>query len=190
MKALVLPLLACSAAVFAAPLEKLADFELSDQHGELRSLRFPKSKVTVLTIADRKGSDQLKLWVQRVYDRYGRRVDIDGIADVSIIPAPLHGLFRRAFKKKLSYSVMLDWDGSVVRKLDPKSGVANLYVIDQCGRIVKQLSGAVNDESFRELSREVDRGIADTPRCSEDKRDYSAPSTRHTLNSSTTYSLR
>jgi hypothetical protein len=34
---------------------KLADFELRDQHGTSRTYRFPKAKVTVMTLADQKG---------------------------------------------------------------------------------------------------------------------------------------
>jgi hypothetical protein len=164
MKALMLSLLAFSVAAVAAPVEKLTAFELSDQHEKLRSYRFPKSKVTVMTIADHKGSDELEPWVQRLYNRYGKRIDIDGIANVSMIPAPFQGMFRRAFKKELTYSVMLDWGGSVVRQFGYNEGVVNLYVVDRCGRIVKRLSGAVSDDAFRELTREIDCAIADTSR--------------------------
>jgi hypothetical protein len=160
MKAVMFWLLAFSAAAAAAPFERLTDFQLSDQHKKLRSYRFPKSKVTVMIIADHKGSVQLEPWVQRVYDRYGKRIDIDGIADVSVIPAPFQDMFCRAFKKELTYSVMLDWEGSVVRQFGYNEGVVNLYVVDRRGRIVKRLSGAISDNAFHELTREVDRAIA------------------------------
>ena len=60
-------LLCCSstALALAAPSRKLADFELTDQDARLRSYRFPKAKVTVMTVADHKGSDQLAPWIQR-----------------------------------------------------------------------------------------------------------------------------
>ena len=56
---------------------------------------------------------------------------------------------------------MLDWDGSVVKQFAYEKDVANIYVIDRGGSIVKQLTGAVNDKALRELFREIDRAIAD-----------------------------
>lgn len=144
----------------AAPVAKLSDFELADQHAKSRSYRFPKTKVTVMTVADHKGSDQLGPWIQRLYDRYGKRIDIDGVADVSMIAKPFQGIFRSAFRQQLTYSVMLDWNGSVVRQFDYTKGVANIYIIDRAGGIVRQLTGPVSDESLREACREIDRAIA------------------------------
>ncbi len=102
-------------AAIAAPMEKIADFELTDQDAKTRAYNFPKAKVTAMTIADRDGSAQLAPWVQLLYDRYGKQIDIDGIADVSMIAKPFRGIFRAAFRKQLAYSVMLDWDGLVVK---------------------------------------------------------------------------
>ena len=145
----------------AAPVEKLADFELTDQDAKPRAYRFPKSKVTLMTVADHKGSSQLAPWIQRLHDRYEKRIDIDGVADVSMIPKPFHNLFREAFRKQLTYSVMLDWSGAVVKQFAYEKGVANLYVIDRRGRIVKRITGPVSDEAARALFREIDRAIAD-----------------------------
>ena len=97
-------------------MAELNDFELTDQEAKKRIYRFPKTKITVMTVADRKGADQLAPWIQRVYDRYQNQIDIDGIADVSMIPNLFQPILRDAFKKRLEYSVMLDWDGSVVKQ--------------------------------------------------------------------------
>ena len=96
------------------------------------------------------------------HDRYQKKIDIDGVADVSKIPKPLHAIFRAAFRKQLTYSVMLDWGGSVVKQFGYSKGVANLYVIDRTGRIMKQFSGPVSDAAERELTREIDRAITGT----------------------------
>lgn len=153
--------LCSSALVVAAEPEKIRDFELTDQHGAARAYRFPKDKVTVMTLADHKGSDQLEPWIQRVFDRYGKRIDIDGVADMSTVPKPLRGMIQNAFRKKLTYSVMLDWTGPVVRQFPARKGVANIYVIDRRGRIVAQLSGAVTDDAARSLFTEIDRAMGD-----------------------------
>jgi hypothetical protein len=146
-----------TAAIAAAPVERLSDFELTDQNAKTRSYRFPKAKVTVMTVADHKGSDQLAPWIQRLYDRYGTRIDIDGVADVSMIPEPFHAMFREALRKRLTYSVMLDWEGSVVKEFGYTKGVANIYAIDRCGRIVQQVTGPMREAAARELFDEIDR---------------------------------
>lgn len=151
--------LALCAAAIAGPVEKLSDFELSDQHQKARAYRFPKAKVTVITVADHKGSEQLAPWIQGVRDRYGERVDIDGVADMSSVPGALQGIVRRSFKKQLAYSVMLDWEGAVVKQFGYQKGVANIYVIDRNGRIVKHMSGPVSDIGAKELFGAIERAI-------------------------------
>jgi hypothetical protein len=142
-------------------MAKLSHFELTDQEAKKRIYRFPKTKVTVMTVADRKGADQLAPWIQPVYDRYQNQIDIDGIADVSMIPKLFQPILREAFKKRLEYSVMLDWGGSVVKHFAYKKNVANIYVIDRGGRIVQRLTGAVRNEALRALFRAIDAAIAD-----------------------------
>ena len=156
-----LALLALHTAALAAPLEKLTDFALTDQEAKPRSYHFPKTKVTVMTVADHKGSEQLASWIQPIRERYEKRIDIDGVADVSVIPKAFQNMFRNAFRKKLTYSVMLDWEGSVVKQFGYKKGVANIYLIDCAGRIVKQMNGAVSDAGAQEFFKEIDRVIAD-----------------------------
>lgn len=162
MRLFTLSTLALSASVLAGPVAQLSDFELTDQDAKVRTYRFPKDRVTVMTVADHKGSDQLPVWIQRLHDRFGKRIDIDGIADVSMIPRPFHGIFREAFRKKLTYSVMLDWGGSVVKKFGHSKGVANLYVIARDGRILRHMAGPYNEESAQVLYGVIERAM-DSP---------------------------
>ena len=46
---------------------------------------------------------------------------------------------------------MLDWHGSVVKRLEDEPGAANIYVIDRRGTILKQITGPVNAVSEQEL---------------------------------------
>ena len=159
MKPAILNLLLLGSISFAAPPDKLAGFELSDQDEKARSYRFPKAKVTVMSVADHKGSEQLAPWIQQIHDRYGTRVDIDGIADVSMIAKPFQGIFRAAFRKQLARSVLLDWGGEVVKQFDYKKGVPNLYVIDRKGQIVGRASGTATDDAVATFAREIDRAM-------------------------------
>ncbi|HET9524432.1 MAG TPA: hypothetical protein VFO90_09370 [Terrimicrobiaceae bacterium] len=151
-----------SAAVASSP-QSLGDFELADQNAVTRSYRFPKVKVTAMTVADRKGSQQLAPWIQRLYTRYAKRIDIDGIADVSGIPKPLRGMVSEVFRKNLTHSVMLDWGGSIVNRFGYERGVANIYLIDRRGRILKHVAGPVNDIAELELFQAIDRAITNSP---------------------------
>jgi glycosyl transferase family 21 len=144
----------------ASPPEQLSDFALSDQNSVFRRNSFPKQKVTAMTVADRAGSEQLEPWIRSLYERYGSRIDIDGVADVSTVPKPLHGVVHALFRKRLTHSVMLDWHGSVVKRLEYEPGAANIYVIDRRGTILKQITGPVNAVSEQELFRIIDRAIA------------------------------
>lgn len=155
-------LLFLSAAAFGAPVERLTNFELTDQHLNLRSYRFPKTRVTVMTIADHKGSDQLAPWIQQLHDRYQKKIDIDGVADVSNVPKPLQAFLRATFRNQLAYSVMLDWDGTVVRQFAYRRGVANIYVIDRRGRIVNQTTGPVSVGALLLIARAIDNAILDS----------------------------
>jgi hypothetical protein len=145
----------------ASPPRQLSDFALSDQNSVSRRYGFPKQKVSVMTIADRTGSQQLEPWIKTLYERYGSQIDIAGVADVSMVPKPLHAVVRAVFRKRLTHSVMLDWDGSVVKLFEYKRGVANLYVIDRSGIILKRITGPLNASLERELFRTIDGAIAD-----------------------------
>lgn len=155
-------LLACCLSghlLWADTVEKLPNFQLADQFEKTRSYRFPKDKVTVMTVADHKGSEQLEAWISRIYERRGKQVDIDGIADVSMIPSMFQGMFRTAFQKQLKRSVMLDWKGGVVKQFGYQKDVANIYVIDRQGRIKAHASGQVSEQALDNLVRAIDHAI-------------------------------
>ncbi len=152
-------LVAISSAAVASPMQKLGDFELTDQNAMTRSYRFPKVKITAMTVADHKGSGQLAPWIRTLYNRYEKRIDIDGVADVSMVPKPFHGMICDVFRRRVTHPVMLDWGGSVVKRFGYEKGVANIYVIDRRGWILKQITGPVSDDAEQELFREIDRAI-------------------------------
>ena len=58
---------------------------------------------------------------------------------------------------------MLDWGGSVVNRFGYERGVANIYVIDRRGRILKHVAGPVNDIAELELFQAIDRAITNSP---------------------------
>ncbi len=72
-------------------------------------------------------------------------------------------MVSEVFRKKLTHSVMLDWGGSIVNRFGYERGVANIYVIDRRGRILKHVVGPANDIAERELFQAIDRAITNSP---------------------------
>ena len=144
------------AAMVSAASSRIGDFELADQHNQVRKYHFPKAKISVIAIADSKGSPQIQPWISQIYQRFGRTVNIDGIADVSRVPGALRSAVRLIFRNKLAYPIMLDWDGSVVRQFQYKPGEANLYLLNRNGWIVDCFRGPVEQSKVAQLSRALE----------------------------------
>ena len=130
-----------------------ACIELPDQFEKPQKLSFPNTNLTVLTLADRKGSEQIAGWVEPVAKRFGTRVAVRGIADVSAVPRLLRGTVRSAFRKEQSYPVMLDWSGKEVAKFAPKENVTTVLLIDGQGKILRRYEGAAKKAEVEELCK-------------------------------------
>lgn len=143
----------------AAEPGAVASFELSDQHEHKRAVRFPREKLTVITVADHKGSEQLEAWISPIRARYGKRIEIEGVADVSSVPAPMRGMIRRAFRKQLDYPVMLDWQGQTAASFRYHKQQANLYLVDRTGKILARHQGQASPRSLGDLFKLIDRQL-------------------------------
>ena len=157
----------CSAAIFslvtlpnanaaASPKSAPIQFTLSDQDGRERVVAYPRGNVSVFVVADQKGSGEIAGWIAPLYARYGERIDIAGIAALPGIPPMFHALFRREFKKRLTYPVMLDWTGEVAKEFGYEKKQAQLFVIGTDGRIALSKVGPANSTGLAEVYRAVD----------------------------------
>ena len=84
-------------------------------------------------------------------------MEISGIAALPGIRPMFHWLFRRDFKKRLEYPVMLDWKGDVSRAFGYQKERAQLFVISREGRVVLTESGAANEQGLGRVFSEIDR---------------------------------
>ncbi len=141
----------------------LAPFELRDQYDIRHKISFPATNVMVMTVADKKGSEQIDGWIAPLKERYGARIAIEGIADMSKVPGLLRSMVREQFKKRRTHPVMLDWDGPVSRGFNCHKDEANVFVIDRDGRITGHFTGATNEVALRELFVDVDRVLTKPP---------------------------
>ncbi len=142
-----------------APVKKLSNFDLTDQNSKLHSFHFPKKRVSLITVADHKGSSQVAPWIQVLHKRYAKRVNIDGVADVSMIPKLFQNRFREGFRKKFTYPIMLDWEGRVVKEFAYTKGMANIYLVDRNGRILYQVTGPMQNAGAQKFFSAIDRAI-------------------------------
>jgi len=136
-----------------------ACIQLRDQFNALQKLSFPTTNLTLLTIADRKGSKQIPGWVKPVTERFGRRVEICGIADMSSVPRPLRGLVRTQFRALQSYPVMLDWTGDAVHAFAYQPGQADILLLDQDGKILYRTRGQAAEQSVQDLCNVIGQAL-------------------------------
>ena len=141
----------------APPRTAPIEFTLTDQDGQKRVVDYPREKVTVFVVADQKGSGQIAGWISPLYARYEKGIEISGIAALPGIPPMFHGLFRREFKKRLTYPVMLDWNGEVAQMFGYEKQRVELFLIGKDGRVALRQTGAANDRALVEVFREIDR---------------------------------
>lgn len=160
MKKLLLMAMSCLVAlgVQAGTLTNApASIELPDQFEQPQKLSFPNTNLTVLTIADRKGSEQIAGWVEPVAKRFGTRVDVRGIADVSAVPRLLRGTVRSAFRKEQTHPVMMDWSGAVVKKFAPTEDATTVLLIDGQGKILRRYVGVAKPAEVQELCKLIEQ---------------------------------
>ena len=145
----------------ARPLPLLSNsatnFELKDQYDNAHTYHFPKDKVSVLAFGDRKGSAQIEGWIRPLVERYQGRIDINGVAELSAVPALSRGIVRRIFKRQVKYPVMLDWSGEVSKGYGYRGGRAGIFVINQQGHIVATRTGAASTAGLNTLYEEINR---------------------------------
>ena len=134
-----------------------ACIELRDQYDAPQKLSFPSTNVTVLTIADRKGSAQVAGWIAALKPRYVKRIDIRGIADAGGAPAFLHGKIRKKLQETRTYPVMIDWSGKICEQLSYRKDIANILVLGRDGAILGRFSGQAHGAIVTEACALLDK---------------------------------
>jgi hypothetical protein len=142
------------------PTHAPAMLMLRDQFDAPQTLAFPTTNITLLTIADRTGSAQLAGWIAPVKQRFGKRIDIRGIADVSPVPRLLRSLVRKKFREIQTYPVMMDWTGDAVKAFTYVPDQANVLVLDGRGQILLRASGPATERAVQELCAAIDAALA------------------------------
>ncbi len=141
------------------PTNSPALVELQDQFGKTQNLTFPNAKVTLLAIADKKGSAEVNAWIAALKPRYAERIDIRGLADMGGVPGFLQGHVSRKFQATRKYPVMMDWSGKACERFGYRLDVANILVIDADGTIRERICGAATDDGVTRISHALDAAL-------------------------------
>lgn len=149
-----------SIATAADTSNRCVQFTLKDQFETTHEFTFPREKPTVLTVADKRGSGDIVGWAHPLAEKFGDKIIIAGLADVSSVPVPLKGLVRSKFKTAIHYPVMLDWEGGATRSFHYTKGKANVYLVSADGRILLHLAGEADAESLKQLMGLIEREIS------------------------------
>ncbi len=136
-----------------------AAIDLHDQYDAPQRLAFPATNVVVLTIADKKGSEQIDGWVAALKSRYAGRIELRGLADVGGVPGFLRGKVRKKFQETRTYPVMMDWSGKVCAQFGYQPAVANVLVIARDGHIHARIAGSAREPAIEELSAAIDAAM-------------------------------
>lgn len=142
-----------------SPPPQVKNFTLENLQGHQTSFQFPREKVLVLAIADQKGSEDMENWIQPLYDRYGTRVDIEGVAELSAVPAFARGIARGIISGLVKQPILLDWKGEVSQQFNAKKNVTNLYIIHPQGHIITSNSGEATLEKLKEMVKAIDSAL-------------------------------
>ena len=134
---------------------KAPEFGLEDQFGKTLSVKFPAEKVTVLVFGDKQGAEQIEGWVSPLYGKYTDKINIYGIAELSVVPWIAKGFVRNSIKSRSKTSIMLDWSGKVSKDYGCEKEEANLFVIDKDGYIIAENRGAATKTELENLYKKI-----------------------------------
>lgn len=143
--------------------------ELNDQYDQEQVMTFPATNVIFLTIADRKGSEQIGAWITALKARPASPVDIRGLADLGGVPGFLRGRIRKQFRETIHYPVMMDWSGRVCARFNYVADSANIYIIDRNGNLAGHFHGRAAETNLNAAFVALDKAVA-TPAVSATNR--------------------
>ena len=141
----------------ASAQTRISNFGLKNQNDQYTEVNFPSDRPVILIFGDRKGAEQIAGWSKPLYDGYGKRVYIFGIASLGGVPSYARGLVRRLIKRQTSYPVLLDWGGKVADGLGYEAGKAFVVVLSKDGSVTAKHSGPANETSLNAIKAELNK---------------------------------
>ena len=137
---------------------KAPEFTLQDQYDKTFSLGQFTGRIVVLVASDREGRVQNPAWKRNLKERYGDRITVRGVADVSSAPFFMKGTIREIMRKE-GESILMDWKGEVFKAYALKPKVSNIVLINGSGVIAFLHAGPADTDALQELVTAIDRAL-------------------------------
>ena len=147
------------AATQVMPTNAPTRIELRDQYDTTQTLTFPTTNIIVLTIADKRGAEEIAGWISMLKSRYSGRVEIRGLADVGGVPGFLQGKIRKKFQASHTYPVMLDWSGNVCAQFGYEKNVANILILGRDGTILGRSTGPATEQAIHDFDSLLEKHL-------------------------------
>ncbi len=142
-------------------LKQPVSFDLNDQFDNKMTLKPEFSQPVIVTVADKKGYEQLPDWIAALKKEFGSSIQFFAVADLRAVPGWLKGTVRRGFRKKIAHGVAMDWDGAAAAQMNITGDEANLLMLDKEGRVSFSIHGEASDENQATLKNAIRKAIND-----------------------------
>lgn len=128
---------------------------LMDQFGRSIDMAALRGRAVILLVADKDGSDGLRSWLMALRAAAPSTVVVLAAADLEGAPRFLRGIIKSGFPKDTSAGVLLDWTGTVARRVrGERDHLVGLVFAADGGvreRLVLPMSGVSNEVRARLL---------------------------------------
>ncbi|ACB75153.1 hypothetical protein [Opitutus terrae] len=139
------PLLAADSAPAATTAAPLLAFSLKDQFDREHTDANSVGQVTLLTVADRKGSTFIGNWSKAIGEELEHTahppVRWVGVATLSGVPSFMRGMVKKMFGSDAKHWTLMDWKGHFAKTYALPSERACILVFAPDRRLVFQTSG-------------------------------------------------
>lgn len=112
---------------------QVPSFSIEDQFQKKWSEDDYKGKVALYMVCDRDGYEYADNWTDKLVPKFKDKIHFIPVADVSPVPGLLKGYVRGKFKDEFNFSVLLDWEGTLVDAFNLKAGYPTLVLTDKNG---------------------------------------------------------
>lgn len=135
-------------------------FTIEDQFQKKWSKADYAGKITLYIVCDKKGYDHADNWTDKLVPKYRNSIQFVPVADVSPVPGLLKGYIRGKFKDEFAFSVLMDWEGVLVKAFDMEEGYPTLVLADKSGIVKYRVWGTGSETQIKRLQENIDALIA------------------------------
>lgn len=135
-------------------------FSLEDQFEKKWSKSDFSDMVALYMVCDKNAHPHAENWIKGLVPKFKDRIHFVPVADVSGVPGILKGYVRGKIKDKAPFSVLLDWNGHLVKALDMKAGYPTFVVCDKNGVVTHRTWGKGSASEQKSLEEKLEAALS------------------------------